>query len=147
MPSLILWLRDLSFVMPHFVCVRVWACSVISDSLGPHGLEPARLLCPWNSPGKNTGAGCHFLLQVVFPTQGCNPGLLHCKQILYCLSHQGSLIHNIMAQKGQSGCHPHCKKHSFCWYLWAKNLLITTRKIYFYYIQSQVLPILSMCIM
>ena len=43
---------------------------------------------PWNSPGKNTGAGCHSLLQGIFPTQGLNLGLLHCKQILYHLSHQ-----------------------------------------------------------
>ena len=39
------------------------ACSVVSDSLWPHGLKPARLLCPWDFPGKNTGVGCHFLLQ------------------------------------------------------------------------------------
>ena len=45
---------------------------------------------PWNSPGKNTEVGCHFLLQGVFPTQGLNPGLLHCRQTLYHLSHQGS---------------------------------------------------------
>ena len=44
--------------------------------------------CPWNSPGKNTGGGCHFLLQGIFPTQGLNPSLLHCRQILYHLSHQ-----------------------------------------------------------
>ena len=44
----------------------------------------------WNSPGKNTGVGCHFLLQGIFPTQGSNPGLLHCGQTLYWLSHQGS---------------------------------------------------------
>ena len=50
----------------------------------------ARLLCPWNSPGKNTGLGCHSLLQGIFPTQGLNLGLLHCRQILYHLSHQGS---------------------------------------------------------
>ena len=43
-----------------------------------------------DSPGKNTGAGCHTLLQGIFPTQGSNPGLLHCRQILYHLSHQGS---------------------------------------------------------
>ena len=43
------------------------------------------------SPGKNTGVGCHSLLQRIFPTQGSNPGLPHCRQILYCLSHQGSL--------------------------------------------------------
>ena len=38
-------------------------------------------------PGKNTGVDCHFLLQVIFPTQGLNPGLPHCRQIFYCLSH------------------------------------------------------------
>ena len=48
------------------------------------------LLCPWDSPGKNTGVGCHSLLQGIFPTQGLNPGLLHCRQIVYYLSHQGS---------------------------------------------------------
>ena len=52
-------------------------------------LDP-RLFCPWNSPGKNTGGGCHFLLQGIFPTQRWNPGLLHCRKILYCLRHQGS---------------------------------------------------------
>ena len=66
------------------------SCSLISDSLQPHGLYPTRLLCPWNFPGKNTGMGSHFPLQGIFPTQGSNPGLLHCRQILYCLSHQGS---------------------------------------------------------
>ena len=51
---------------------------------------PARLLCPWNSPGKNTGVGSHFLLQGIFLVQGANRGLLHSRQILYHLSHQGS---------------------------------------------------------
>ena len=45
---------------------------------------------PWDFPGKNAGVGCHFLLQGIFPTQGSIPGLLNCRQILYCLSHQGS---------------------------------------------------------
>ena len=58
-------------------------CSVVSNSLQPHGLNPTRLLCPWNSPGKNTGVGCHSLLQGIFPTQGSNPGLLHRSCILY----------------------------------------------------------------
>ena len=66
------------------------SCSVVSDSLWPHGLEPTRLLCPWNFPGKNTGVGCRFLLQRIFPSQRLNLGLLHCRQTLYCLSHQGS---------------------------------------------------------
>ena len=43
-----------------------------------------------DSPGKNTGVGSHSLLQGIFPTQGSNPGLPHCRQILYCLNHQGS---------------------------------------------------------
>ena len=43
----------------------------------------ARLLCPWDSPGKNTGGGCHLLLQGIFPTQGWNGSFLHCRQILY----------------------------------------------------------------
>ena len=54
------------------VCV----CPIMSESLWPHGLEPASFLCPGNFPGKNTGAGCHFLLQGIFPTQGLNPHLL-----------------------------------------------------------------------
>ena len=45
-------------------------CSVVSDSLRPHGLQPTRLLCPWDSPDKNTGVGCRALLQGIFPTQG-----------------------------------------------------------------------------
>ena len=49
-----------------------------------------RLLYPWNFLGKSTGEGCHFLLQGIFPTQGSNPGLPHCRQTLYRLSHQGS---------------------------------------------------------
>jgi len=43
-----------------------------------------------DSPGKSPGVGCHALLQGIFPTQGSNPGLLHCRWILSCLSHQGS---------------------------------------------------------
>ena len=59
-------------------------CSVISDSLQPHGLYS-----PWNSPSQNTGVGSLFLLQGIFPTQGSNPGLPHCRRILYQLNHQG----------------------------------------------------------
>ena len=59
--------------------------SVVSNSLQPHGLYS-----PWNSPGQNTGMGSLSLLQGIFPTQGLNPGLLHCRWILYQLSHKGS---------------------------------------------------------
>ena len=50
--------------------------SVVSNSLGPHGLKLTRLLPPWNSAGKNTGVSCHSLLQGIFPIQGLNLGLL-----------------------------------------------------------------------
>ena len=52
--------------------------------------KPNRLLCPLDFPGKNTRVGCSFLLQGIFLTQGSNPGLLHCRWILYRLSRQGS---------------------------------------------------------
>ena len=60
--------------------------SVMSNSLQPHGLLPGSSV-HGDSPGKNTGVGCHALLQGIFPTQGSNPGLPHCNQILYHLSH------------------------------------------------------------
>ena len=69
--------------------------SVVSDSLQPHGLQPARLLCPWNFPGKNTEVGCHSLLQGIFPSQGLDPDLLHCRQILCHPSHHRSHINFI----------------------------------------------------
>ena len=62
----------------------------MSNSLQPHGLQPIRPLCLWDSPGKNTQVGCHALPQSIFPTQGSNPDLLHCRQILYHLRHMGS---------------------------------------------------------
>ena len=57
----------------------------MSGSLRPHGLYS-----PWNSPGQNTGVGSLSLLQGVCPTQGSNPGLQHCRQNLYQLSHKGN---------------------------------------------------------
>ena len=59
--------------------------SVMSDSLQSHGLYSS-----WNSPGQNTGVGSLSLLWGIFPIQGSNPGLLHCRHILYHLCHQGS---------------------------------------------------------
>ena len=65
------------------------SCSLVSNSVTPWS---DRLLCPWDSPGKNTGLGGHFLLHGIFPTQGSNLGLicLHCRWIHYHLNHQGS---------------------------------------------------------
>ena len=91
--------------------------SVVSNSLRPHELQHARPPCPsptprvhsdscpslcdpmdspWNSPGQNTGVSSLFLLQVIFPTQELNPGLMHCRWILYQLSYQGSLTQHII---------------------------------------------------
>ena len=75
---------------PHFPAVRIpfliykeeseSVCrSVVSNSLRPRGLKPSRLLGPWDSPGKNTGVGCHALLQGIFPNQVLNPGLPLCR--------------------------------------------------------------------
>ena len=61
------------------------SCSVVSNSLRLHGLYS-----PWNSPGQNTGVGSLSPLQGIFPTQGSNPGLPQCRQVLYQLSHKGS---------------------------------------------------------
>ena len=72
-----------SFTTPHQAIVR-WCCAMLSCSS----------VCG-DSPGKNTGEGRHALLHWIFPTQGSNPGLLHCRQILYQLSYQGSPIEMI----------------------------------------------------
>ena len=56
--------------------------SVVTNSLQPHGLSPARLLCPWNSPGNNTRVGFHSFLQGIFLTQGSNLGLPHYRHSL-----------------------------------------------------------------
>ena len=67
-------------------CVKVTqSCPTLCD---PKGYSPPGSSVHGDSPGKNTRVGCHALLQGIFPTQGSNPGLLHCRRILYGLSHQ-----------------------------------------------------------
>ena len=76
--------------------------SVMSYSLCPHGLWPARLLCPWNFLGRNTGVGCHFLLQGIFPTQGLNPcllGLLHWQAYSLSLAPSGKPLNIVKVCK------------------------------------------------
>ena len=82
--------RGESLVSFFWVKKQSFSLSVMSDSLQPHGLELARLLCSWDSPYKYTGMGSHSLLQGIFPTQESNPALPHCRQILCLLSHKGS---------------------------------------------------------
>ena len=68
---------------------------VVSDSWRPSGLQPARLLCPWDFPGKNTGVRCHsFPSQEIIPTQEMNPGLLHCRRILDSTEAPGVYIYS-----------------------------------------------------
>ena len=71
------------------VCLRSVAqsCPTLCD---PMDCSPPGPSVPGDSPGKNPGVGCHALFQGIFPTQGSNPDLPHCRQILYRLSHQGS---------------------------------------------------------
>ena len=71
---------------PYVLCVL--SHSVVSDSLGPLGYSPPGSSVHGISPGKNTGVGSHSFFQGIFPTQGSNLGLLHDRQILYCLRHQ-----------------------------------------------------------
>ena len=94
-------LPSVSMVPPHLYinqpqtlqsCVVLClVASVMSDSLRPYGLQPARLLCPWHSPGKNTGVGCHFPLQSIFPTQGQNPSLKNHHLLSFLHWQEGSL--------------------------------------------------------
>ena len=72
-----------------FEIVFLSVCGLVAKScpiLATPWTVACRLLCPWDFPGKNTGVGCHALLQGIFPTQGSNPCLLHCRQVLYQLS-------------------------------------------------------------
>ena len=106
-----------------FLCVL--SRSVMSSSLPSFGQEPARLLCPQDFPVKNTGVGCHFLLQGIFLTQRLNPcllSLLRCRWNLYLLSHWGSpaeykIIHRNRSSKPKINC----LSAKPCWtgrYLW-----------------------------
>ena len=121
----------LVFIMAKSSCKMLKSESVshlvVSHSLQPMDYQPARLLCPWSSPGNSTGVGCHALLPGIFLTQGLNPGLLHCRQILSCLSHQGSsaslqifiVNKNVRDSKNlcfifQRGCQISQEKHSYC---------------------------------
>ena len=78
----IIWFSLLSKeqISSNNMLVSICMVSCISLTLWPDGLEPARLLCPWDSPGKSTGEGCHALLQGIFLTQGSNPHLLRLLQ-------------------------------------------------------------------
>ena len=95
--SLVLWavsgkhlIRSSPPANSNMYVLCVLSLSVLSNSLRPYGLQPPGSSVRGDSPGRKTGVGSCFLLQEIFPTQGLNPGLLQCRQILYQLSHQGS---------------------------------------------------------
>ena len=77
------------------LCLVTQSCLILCDCVD---YSPPGSSVHGDSSGKKTGVGCHALLQGIFPTQGSNPDLPHCKQILYRLSHQGSL-----AQQARAG--------------------------------------------
>ena len=85
--------------------------SVVSDSL-----QPARLLCLWDSPGKSTGVGGHAtFLQWIFPIQGSNLSLPHCRQILYYLSHQGKTDGHEQIRESCDKGKDKINSSSICW--------------------------------
>ena len=90
-------MRNVELTYTHSVCVCVCVCArarayAMSDSWDSIDCRPPRLLCPWDSSGKNTEVGCHFLLQGIFPTQGSNLHLLHCWWIFYCWATRKSTL-------------------------------------------------------
>ena len=82
----------ISLVGSVTLCHRQFVRSITQSclTLQPHGLQSTRLLCPWDFPGKNTGVGCYFLLQGIFPIQRLNMHLLHWQASSLPLSHLGS---------------------------------------------------------
>ena len=76
------------YVLINGMCLVAQLCLTLCD---PRDCSPPSSSVHGDSPGKNTGVGCHALLQGIFPSQGSNPGLPHCRQILYRLSYLGSL--------------------------------------------------------
>ena len=82
------WLSIVNFIVHK---VKSGSCSVVSNSLQPHGL-PCQAVLTLEFPGQNPGVGSCSLLQAIFQTQGLNPGLLQCRWILYHLSYQESLL-------------------------------------------------------
>ena len=92
LPFFIVLIAQSLFILGYFISEVKWREShlVMSDSLWPQGLYSS-----WNSLGQNIGVGSLSLLQGIFPTQGLNPGLPHCRWILYQLSHKGSPRFNL----------------------------------------------------
>ena len=87
----------------------------MSDSLWHQGLYPYRLLCPQNFPSKNTGVGCHFLLQGIFPTQGSNPPLLHWQEDFFTTAPPGKSIEKCTQEKNLAKSNCSCEEGASLW--------------------------------
>ena len=111
----------------HACCML--SCSVVSDSMWPHGLQPTRLLCPWDFPGKSTRVGYHALFEGIFPTQGWNTHLsclLHWqagslpqappgKPLRYmCGQHRILSLHRLWENQGRNNSNSDNKPRVFC---------------------------------
>ena len=99
------------------VCCSCLVTSAMSDSVQPHGLQPVRLPCPWDSLGKSSGVGFHALFQGIFLTHGLNLGLLHCRQILYHWATRDAHPSGILGKKKWLRCtsyyEPYCPTRGF----------------------------------
>ena len=82
--------RGAWWITVHVLCLVSQLCPTLCNPMDPMDYSPPGPSVDEDSPGKNTGVGCHALLQGIFPTQGSSPGLSHWRWILYDLSHQGS---------------------------------------------------------
>ena len=82
--------REITIWQEYSRVVKVKVIQLCLTLCNPMDCSPPGSSVHGDSPGKNTGVGCHTLLQEIFPTQESNPGLPHCRQVLYCLSHQGN---------------------------------------------------------
>ena len=94
----------------------------MSSSLWPYGPQPPMLLCPWDFPDKNTGVGCHFLLQGIFPTPGSNLRLLHLlhwQEDALPLSHLGSPVNGRAWIESRASPSLHCFNYStlLCYFM------------------------------
>ena len=94
------------------ICVRTCLVgSVLSDPLRPRGLSPARLLCPWSSPGMNTGMGCRAFFQGIFPTQRSNP-------CLRCPALAGKLFTSSTTREAPPEAPPRIEHFKYCGNVW-----------------------------
>ena len=96
----ILQARTLEWVAISFSNAWKWSRSVVSNSLQPHGLQPTRLLCPWDFPGKSAGVGCHCLLHIPsWDNPKVNNGpwvIIRCQYRFISCSSPGSSDHGIL---------------------------------------------------